>query len=696
MLKEFSEFEEQVSIAAFAAMDLKHALGNIDSNEFDKEFKRRAQNVQRDAFRLSKELAMNPLESAVLVRKVQQFGIPDAAQAYTLSAAGAKLELITGGEISADRAAEAIYRLGKATGRGVDESTLLADYLAIAAAESSGDPGQIERFARRFQVTAGAAGMTPEQAMAFVVAATDVDPGGRDYFSTAATRLLTKGLKRERAKVGRLLGMSASDFDQHLAANPAETLIGIPELLSVNAIADPVERAAKIAEVQSYNPNFEYDENRMRRLGLTPGTSFQEQVDKLGLDRNTRDILFFSTLRNSEKYRNAEEAFLKERSLFEGGQEDQLLINRQVDTMLNQSAASWRSFTGSMHRAAIVMGAALTTVFKPMLRVLTAMFDIIGDHPALAGSIAFGGLAYAVALGRRITTAIGGVSALAAGVGSAARLYPPTRMVAYGVPGMIDSTPIAGGRAALDNTPMIINAGRGGAIRAGGLAGRRAAARAALFGANVASAGRGKALGTTAGFGARALGFVGAGGLATRLAGSALGRAGLGALGMLSNPITAAILGISALAGPLTDLGTTLTKVGRDTGGVVGGIISWAGVLVKALGLLGNALNWLWDHSVGWIITKIGDIADTFGWNMPDALGAGTAESWIDSANAAMGKPGEPAASPSTAKTPATTRLKGATIYNNNIQVYNGEQDFEAGRTLDGLSTITGVRSTVS
>lgn len=401
MLKDAADFEKQVNVGAFAAMNLKEILADqtVEFGEFDRDFKKKAKSVRKEAMALSKELALDPIDAASLVRQVQQFGIGSAEEARLVARAGAKLSIATGGEIAPDKGALAIYKLLKSSGQGYENSDLMAEYINIAAQESAADPAQIERFLRRFQIVGTATRMKPEEIVALTAAITDLDSGGREYFSSATLRLLTTGFDRRRSQMRGFLGMGEGEFSA-LEQDKAAYLMTVAATLKSNEAR---------------------------------GQSIQSQLQALGLDSNVRDQLALTTAAiESGKYSEVL-ALLKGRDMTKG-----LLIDEQVQVMLGSLAGRWDALTSSMKRAGIVMGTTIGTVLKPLMIVMTEFFNLLADHPALAAAVGFGALALVLAkmvsMFRAAKGAAGDLLGILTGIG--ARMYGPTRSVGYAFAGM--------------------------------------------------------------------------------------------------------------------------------------------------------------------------------------------------------------------------------------------------------------------
>ena len=448
MVRDWAEFEKQTSLAAFAAQDLKEAL-KMDVSDFDKDFRSKAENVRKEAIQLSKDLAIKPIDAARLVRQVQQFGINNAAQAGIIASAGAKLSLVSGGEIQPYQGAEAIYRLMKVTRTPNEQAELMANYINIAAQESAASPEQVQRFLRRFQVIGAAINMTPEQIVALTTLASDVDPGAREMFTTAATRLLTKGLVRERGRIARYLGMTSGDLEEKLRNEPSEGLIQIAETMGGIALGEEQPSSAMIA------------------MGIKAGMPVQEQMRKLGLARNTRDILFFSLIKESKKYHDTLAVLNEEKAKFLAGQYEELGINRNVSVLLGQTALRWQALTASMERAGIVMGGMISEVLKPFMLVLTGIFDVIADNPLVAMSVALVGISLVLSVILRTFRAMRDVGAgIGMIAGTMARLHPGMRQVGYGVPMLFGHGGVlmsgAGGYATGGAMAALGRGGRGG------------------------------------------------------------------------------------------------------------------------------------------------------------------------------------------------------------------------------------------
>lgn len=416
MLKDAADFEKEMNVAAFAALDLdkilkkrRNADGTIsvemDTGEFDRDFAIKAKNVRSDAMKLSKELALDPQDSMKLIRQVQQFGLGDAVAAMSVARAGAKLNIATGGEIAADKSALAIYKLLKSSYGEVDASVaqradLMAEYINIAAQESSADPAQIERFLRRFQIVGTATNMTPEQVVAMTAAITDLDSGGREYFSSSVLRQAAVGFKDKRERLKGFLGMDEEEYT-NIEADTATLLMRIGAQLKAN------------------------EQNTGKRI--------IDQMSELGLSGNVRDTLADTTAALAEgKYQQVLDK-LRGRDLSKG-----LLIDKQVEIMLGSLAGRWDALMASMKRVGIVMGTTFGQVLTPVMVIMTDFFNMLADHPALAAAVGFGALTLVLAKMVTMFRAAKGAATDFLGIitGIGARMYGPTRGVAYSFAGM--------------------------------------------------------------------------------------------------------------------------------------------------------------------------------------------------------------------------------------------------------------------
>jgi TP901 family phage tail tape measure protein len=570
MVRDFSKFEDATVRAAVANERGTAAL----------------RHMRDTAFTLSRRLKESPIAMAELTKQIQFFGIRSPTAIRHLSEFSLRLSQISGE--SPEEAAKVMFRLLQLTkkeGEGLDEIAMKADRAAAAIFRvgrlTTAGPGELLQFLQTFQVAGVAADFEPEDLIALAGAIADIVPQMRSITTTATIRALQS---ENFAAFAQVLGVTVEQVREMRKNDPA---------VFIQRLGEALQTAASKQELLSV----------MRQLGIG---GLREAKSILALTSNVGkldDLIAAArdTTGSFNEFMRASEAVL-----------------RTLSAQWRGFTASLERFGITV---ATFVAPALKVILGLLTSLVNILNDhpILAALVTGAVGIKTGGALGRAFVGSRIGGRIADVATgalLFGGRGGGGAIRGLRGRGIAGLLGLLSApfrSPTAGMSARSANRFMFVtraNQARFGAgIAAGELPGfgpRRArvvgeATRLGLLagGSSRATAGLGSMMGRGAGF------FGGGAGAVAKLTGAAALRA---------IPVVGQILTVLMLLRPLTDLFGNLAGSLRDLGDAVGGpigfILKSIAFVFKAIQIAGEGvlfvLNKVWSFFKS-ILSFIGD-----------------------------------------------------------------------------------------
>lgn len=373
--RHFAEFQNQVQLAAFA--------GNKSFAEMSAMSKQ-----------LSRDFATSAITTAEVAKEVQQLGDLSKEAALAFAETGIQFELSTGRQTKAADAASTVFRLLKIeserTGVSMDRLALSSERvgsaIVIAGDKSAAGITQLEQFLERLQNIGIAANFTTAEIIALGGALSSLEPSQGRTFSSAITRLFSKGFVNPRSAgairrfieeqgvLRNVVGkeFSAAEFNQLRTNEPGTLLVALAQAL---ASMGPEGGAAKAVE-----------------LGIT----------------NVRDVRLVNALRvGAELYVET----LKEVNAELYGS-DKTLLSERTRILLLQLKGAWDGFTASIGRLADTIGSVLSPVLVPLLKTAEGLVNVFAENKFLAAAAGIGllgaGISSIAFAGRNIKAMGGG------------------------------------------------------------------------------------------------------------------------------------------------------------------------------------------------------------------------------------------------------------------------------------------------
>lgn len=350
VVKQGAMMETQLTLAS-------HAAGGVADNYG---------RLRKEAKALGVEFGVNSVEVASVLRSVSQLGIP---QKFTddLTRASLLLQQVTGGEIEADFVAETIFRIAQATSKTneefeafLDNSSHYASAMKIVGDMSAAGPPDVARMAAAFQSLGTIANLSAQQILVLAGGLGDVDPGARQAFGTALSRIFSdKFLDPETiGQVAQMMGKTSDEIVRMRREDPF-TLI--------------TQFAQALSDLKGEVPSIEILE---------------------GLHFTQRDKRLFAAITQSggkmEKMMKAVNAeFAKS--------EEDLLITQQMADMSNTMAFTWTQLGAAVTNFADTVSGVLAPVLMPLLKMMTAFVDLISKNKFISGTITITALAAVIA-----------------------------------------------------------------------------------------------------------------------------------------------------------------------------------------------------------------------------------------------------------------------------------------------------------